>query len=473
MNRVSELRRVLAEEMTRLQAPPGLESRVLERALQPFPAARASRGGGSRSHIAARLQEARFETPVLWPRVIALIAALLAVLIVGTLVMTTRALQPTRTVPVQHGPPAGLDCEAPSDPGASPVPVPAKMVSRTTGWAAGAMRTTDGGAHWANVKPPSVPNRSSGYSEFFLDATHAWVAQAAGSSSACSDHIATFRTADGGQTWQQAPAIPVAIADPSERIWMGGGRWLDFVDADNGWLLVGTGTFDGPRSVGPLYRTSDGGLHWTMVSRKPEWPTNPGCQAGPGISFSSRTTGWLPLRQCANGELDTALTFLVTRDGGQTWAPQVFARCSPCYFGLYTGPLPDFIDGTHGFLLISGIQGHLSALVATSDGGETWSSRMLPFDGATEGILNATFIDPSQGWVLLASNTTGRVRIEVTSDGGNSWKDVGATLPTSYQAGYGRLDFVDAMNGFFGTIADLYATADGGRTWTVVKTTVT
>ena len=42
------------------------------------------------------------------------------------------------------------------------------MFTPTTGWAAGARRTTDGGADWTNVSPASVKLRSSAYAEFFL-----------------------------------------------------------------------------------------------------------------------------------------------------------------------------------------------------------------------------------------------------------------------------------------------------------------
>jgi hypothetical protein len=63
-----------------------------------------------------------------------------------------------------------------------------KWVSATTGWAGGMLRTTDGGAHWSKAGPALPKDASSGYAEFFLDGSHAWVARAAGSPESCADH---------------------------------------------------------------------------------------------------------------------------------------------------------------------------------------------------------------------------------------------------------------------------------------------
>src|SRR5437762_7399777 len=90
-------------------------------------------------------------------------------------------------------------------PGIGRVFPPTKMVTASTGWSwvdsAELWRTTDGGAHWTNVSPPSLPGRLSPHTDsaYLLDATHAWVAE----SSPGAGGVITFRTIDGGKSWQE------------------------------------------------------------------------------------------------------------------------------------------------------------------------------------------------------------------------------------------------------------------------------
>jgi hypothetical protein len=98
VNTVQELRQVLSAEVTRLQPPAGLEARVLQRALRSsaavVPAHRDKRRGAVRSW------ESR---PVDAPRLVALVAALLAVAVVLALVLSARALHMIGSVPANHG----------------------------------------------------------------------------------------------------------------------------------------------------------------------------------------------------------------------------------------------------------------------------------------------------------------------------------------------------------------------------------
>ena len=100
MNTVTDLRKVLSEEMNRLQPPDGLEARVFQGALRSSAAVDRTRHARRRGVIRPRLSE-----PVAAPRLMALIAALLAVLIVVSLVLAARALYSKSIVPVRPGPP--------------------------------------------------------------------------------------------------------------------------------------------------------------------------------------------------------------------------------------------------------------------------------------------------------------------------------------------------------------------------------
>jgi photosystem II stability/assembly factor-like uncharacterized protein len=363
-----------------------------------------------------------------------------------------------------------VSCGLPSNPGAGSAPVPVLMASPTTGWAVGARRTTDGGLHWSTVAPPSVPSRSSSYAEFFLDATHAWVAQPAGSSAVCADHIAIFGTADGGLTWQQAAPIPVQVP-VTDVIWKGHstsfspttsrpegeGPWLYFTDPRNGWLLVESGN-DFFETYG-LYRTTDGGLHWNQVSVDPFSALKEfehGCGGGgtqTGMSFASATTGWIVRPSCAG-----VVALSVTRDGGFTWKVQALpATC------CVVNP-PTFFDATHGMLFGDGD----GVILVTSDGGSTWSTRTLPLWTSQWSIDAVDFINPNEGWALVSG------RLYHTDNGGRTWTLVNANLPPPplNVLQPSSLDFVDASNGFWATGSQLLKTTNGGHSWTVIQTTV-
>jgi photosystem II stability/assembly factor-like uncharacterized protein len=375
-------------------------------------------------------------------------------------------------------------CPLPWNPPAlGSVPVPVKMVSPTTGWAAGALRTTDGGSHWSSAGPGPLPDRSSGHSEFFLDGTHAWVAQSVGSPSACADQVVVFSTADGGHTWQQGPAIGHPLPDRNA---LQAGTWspfLDFLDAQEGWLFVRANPFCGGfgcsvTKPGSVYQTSDGGSHWTLLTDQ-AGSSSPQCRASSAVYFSSITTGWL---ECDMGSV------LVTHDGGVTWAMQVLVQENCCQISL-----PSFFDKNHGMYFDSSVQ----VLLMTSDGGATWIPDGLPplpsyscigkYGPTTcsdEAIAAVSFINASEGWAAVskadADGTQIALRIEHSIDGGRTWTSLSGKLPpgsASTNLRTSTLSFIDASNGFWWipasqTSAPVFLrTTDSGQTWAAVQMT--
>jgi photosystem II stability/assembly factor-like uncharacterized protein len=207
----------------------------------------------------------------------------------------------------------------------------------------------------------------------------------------------------------------------------------------------------GSAKVGPLYRTIDGGLHWTLVTQQPA--ESGVCSAAGGISFSSITTGWMPAPGCSGG---APLTYRVTHDGGATWTDQTPGLDCGC-----DGTAPVFFDGTHG-LLVAG-----EYLLVTSDAGTTWSARALALGSLQPYAID--FIDSSHGWVV-ASGKSGDYPLSHTTDGGKTWTVVNPQLPppSANSNGSYRLTFVDAQNGFWATGSELYKTSDGGHTWAAI-----
>lgn len=361
----------------------------------------------------------------------------------------------------------------PAHPGVGRVFFPTKMVTASTGWSwvdpSELWRTTDSGAHWTNVSPPSLPDRIVSYTEpyFLLDAMHAWVAQSGqGAAGSAGPYITTSRTSDGGKTWQNGSsmravpafgALPHAARENQVRLF----PELFFIDQNHGWLLLPTqGASPTDYSMPTLYSTDDAGLHWNFTSSAP-W-------AG-WMTFSSLTTGWIS---------PTDGSLLVTHDGGVTWHIQ------PLPITLSAGGSigsPRFFDPQHGQIVVSPSSAMFYELLVTSDGGSTWVVRSLP------GELQFTgdFADANHGWALAtsASDWDGvwpppaiTLPLYKTDDGGLTWVHVPTNvLWRSPEGPIDTLYFVDQNNGFairesntgYGP-SQLLKTTDGGRTWTVV-----
>lgn len=427
------------------------------------------------------------------PQALTLVAALLAITIVATLLFAAHQRQtapakpgPYRAIPytIPSPPTVASSCGSVPRPWATSPPNVAKMVTTTTGWAYGPMRSADGGAHWLDVSPPSIPDRTPKNDEFFLDATHAWVAETARSPNPCVVNVVIFSTADGGRTWQRSTPIPVRFSVPTDVIWTGAANhagWFYFVDAQHGWLLLGSGPakpvgaagvdpswIGADWRVGDLYGTTDGGLNWTLAATYPVFA--PGCipaelngtlHESP-MSFSSPTTGWI-VSTCG---------LLVTHDGGLTWSKSI----TP----LAPREAPVFFDPSHGLIFADG------GLLVTSDGGSSWSVRAtLPAN-----TYAVEFTSPSEGWAAAAKpsaiqcgvqnldDCNGNFQLYRTSDGGKTWVPGSTTsfmLPAPKYWPPAYLHFVDSKVGFLdpgGPVEGLFKTADGGRTWTAVNGTV-
>jgi len=356
-------------------------------------------------------------------------------------------------------------------PGVGRVFFPTKMVSASTGWSwvdsAELWRTTDGGAHWTNVSPPSLPRRLSPYTDsaYLLDATHAWVAESSpGAAGGAGPSVTTFRTIDGGKTWHEGASIG------------GQSPKLSFIDQNHGWLLLPTqGTSEN------LYSTDDAGLHWNFTSSAP-WTVRPTSVGPSTITFTSLTTGWI-----SGGNL------MVTHDGGVTWHVQ------PLPVTLSTESWvsrPTFFDPQHGVALFDPTAGCSSncppavqdpvRLLVTSDGGSTWVAHSMP--GEAPWQVAVDFVDADHGWAIAGTaadwSAVPSVHLPLyrTDDGGLTWVRVPTNVLWRYSEESGGtidiLDFVDQNNGFAVRrkgevkVANDYTqwlkTTDGGRTWTVV-----
>ena len=98
-------------------------------------------------------------------------------------------------------------------------------------------RSGDGGAHWSGSAAP--PAHAQALSLSFPDATHGWVLTAAACPQGCPEVL--WVTVDGGRGWRP---LPLGLLQA---------RFVDFVDARQGYLVTATGA---------LLHTADGGRSW-------------------------------------------------------------------------------------------------------------------------------------------------------------------------------------------------------------------
>jgi photosystem II stability/assembly factor-like uncharacterized protein len=111
-----------------------------------------------------------------------------------------------------------------------------------------------------------------------------------------------------------------------------------------------------------------------------------------------------------------------------------------------------------------GLLGSPGAIIATSDGGRTWSERGELPKAASQQLVRSS---ASTLWTLATSPTyaNGDVRLFRSVDEGGRWR----LIKTLRNAHYGSLSFPSPTVGFLAVgNGGLYRSSDGGRSWSVV-----
>ncbi len=176
------------------------------------------------------------------------------------------------------------------------------FVSATTGWATGFSGvsnfvwfyvTHDSGATWQHQTLPLAGNAGNGQvatmPPVFFTATDGILPVIF---SGLTNQTIIYVTQNGGRSWSATAAVPI------------GTQTIDFVDAAHGWVA---GNTDDVRSNqytnSTVYRTSDGGQHWTQYTVKLSADMET-------LDFVSPAQGWA---------IDSTQTLYQTANGGQSW----------------------------------------------------------------------------------------------------------------------------------------------------------
>jgi photosystem II stability/assembly factor-like uncharacterized protein len=220
-----------------------------------------------------------------------------------------------------------------------------------------------------------------------------------------------LRTIDGGSTWHAA-AVP-------------GAEELDFrgvraLDARAAWLMS-----SGPGEKSRVYKTTDGGGHWTLLFSNPD-----------AAGFFDAIAFWDARHGILLGDpVDGRFTIFTTADGGHSWQRQVApaALANEGAFAASNSCLA--VAGRREVWFATG-GSSAARVIHSADRGRSWEMAATPLrhDGAAAGIFSLAFADTLHGVAVggdysKPGETAGNVA--VTADGGRTW-----TTPSGVPGGY-------------------------------------
>lgn len=332
----------------------------------------------------------------------------------------------------------------------SPALVSVRFLNEIDGWGVTEtqiVRTNDGGITWYNVTPPNL--REVGYSVEIdvLDNNHIWVQKADADKYPNGGFL--YRTSDGGLTWTES-TTPFSGGD------------MDFLDANNGWILADLGVGAGSMGIS-IFQTSDGGATWEQ-----KFTNDPNLSgAGDSLPLGGLKNGLVPLN------LQTAWVYGVvyspgtvylyrTTDGGENWSPvsiELPANAENFEVGIDRDQMK-FVSATEGFMVLRMVgDSTQTAVYTTRDSGNTWtlSPTLIPNGGASD------FLSSEEAVIYNGE------QFYVTRDAARTW----TIIPPDIKFGetFAGMDFVNTRSGWVIALdptnnqRTLYRTGDGGATW--------
>ncbi len=208
-----------------------------------------------------------------------------------------------------------------------------------------------------------------------------------------------FKTTDGGKTWHkvlfiddQTGAIDLAM-DPANPQVLYAAMWQAYRTP---WGLWSGGPGSG------LYKTSDGGIHWTNLSHNPGFPGGVLGRIGVAVAASQPSVVYAIVQAKHGGVFRS-------NDSGKSWQPvnkQWMLRQRAFYYmTIYVDPKnPNSVYAPE-----------VDALWVSHDGGKTFKKLRTP-----HGDNHALWINRDHPNILLEGNDGGAT---VSTDGGKTWSN--------------------------------------------------
>lgn len=329
----------------------------------------------------------------------------------------------------------------------SPSIIDIEMMDEVYGWAVtegDIIRTNDGGVTWYGTTPPELTE--AGYSVFteFLDVNHAWIQVVDPLNYPVGGTL--YRTTDGGMIWEVI-STPFSAGD------------IKFVDEQHGWMLADLGAGAGSMAVS-IFRTDDGGVTWERAYTNDPNYEDAGDSLPLGglkvlIAPRDEQTAWVGGVIYAPG---TVYLFR-TEDGGVTWNEVGLELPAEAALAEVAVEQIQFISEKHGALVLRVTSTTPRALIYfTEDGGDTWQPLQNIFPRINRFEVSAS------GEIIFYSQN----QFQVTNDAGETFTVV--TPDVKFGETISDMDFVNPLTGWVVTTSatgrhTLYKTTDGGQTW--------
>ncbi|MBN2554948.1 MAG: hypothetical protein JXA97_03325 [Anaerolineales bacterium] len=373
-------------------------------------------------------------------------------------------------------------------------------------------RTTNGGQTWTRMMDPYTDTEIYSFPKtgmVFADASYGWITR---DSRGVEWGVYVHVTEDGGATWRS-----IALPEPADApgLYEGGGWCGAFyprlAGRGRGSLVVSCEIYEDDESTYQtyLYTTADGGLSWTYLAMPPgELFRFPGSLVAAGRSVYQSTDGgenWDLMNSVdfypgsysfidpLNGWVfaqwqDQPAALMRTANGGRFWEPIDLTIASARSAGAEISDVDitaiTMVDAARGWA-IGARPGENDRILVTDNGGDRWidATPPEPLLATSSGVTALSFfLDADHAWVTFdpgSHGTPDAVSIWRTSDGGRTWSSSAlpgiASLISSY-APY-HMFFVDEALGWFMAAVDagmqkvysvIYATSDGGATWSLI-----
>jgi len=334
----------------------------------------------------------------------------------------------------------------------SPALVEVQFLNELDGWGVTEtqiVRTNNGGVTWYNVTPPDATISGQSVGTFILDNDHAWL-QIPDFNNFPNNGL-LYRTTDGGLTWTVS-STPFSGGD------------LNFIDPNKGWMLADLGVGAGSNAVA-VFQTMDGGATWTQTyTNDPNLPDAGDSLPLGGIKSDlvplNMQTAWVSGVTYASG----SIYLFRTDDSGHNWSlvkPELPAGAENFELGIDKDQM-QFVTATDGFLVVRMAgQANQTAVYTTNNAGNTWTltPTIIPNAGASD------FLSAQEAIIYNGQ------QFYVTRDAARTWTSVSPNIV--FGDSFANMEFVNPNTGWVITVdpashRSLYRTNDGGATWSPI-----
>jgi photosystem II stability/assembly factor-like uncharacterized protein len=327
------------------------------------------------------------------------------------------------------------------------------MIDTLNGWAESdgmVVHTTNGGKNWMKATPKELKlyGITSGLmiQGYFFSGEHAWIARPPMNANTSETEGSVWFTDNGGKNWTRS-VLPLV-----EKWEQTTGYQIDFPSLNQGFILLG----DKYKSI---YSSKDGGNHWSRIGEI----TNQIQGVVSNISFRNEKEGWI-----STWPSEISDTFYKTTDAGRTWVsvhlpvPKEYVEDLtslhpevPVFFGK------DKLDGILSVQFLTRNPDPITKdapllIYSTHDGGFSW---LCMGKAPTIAPTRVHFFDVTQGYAVNVN------KLYATRDGGITWS---VKSDISKDIIFNAWEFINPKVGWItegNPMETVYSTHDGGLTW--------